>query len=122
MERLTLRPKREKMTIKGKFLSIERNEKDPPVMVLLSDYPLLEATMTAMRSILAGNHETLETYFEAVLMGRESDWTMRLTPRAEEIRDLLADILIRGEFGRIMSIEILEISGDRSIISLEHRP
>ena len=53
LERQVSRPKREKMTIEGRLLIIEQNAKDPPIRVLLSDHPPLQAFVAALRALLS---------------------------------------------------------------------
>jgi len=118
LERLVLRPKRERMVIEGRLLIIETNAKDPPIRVLLSDHPPLEAFVVALRALLAGDQEALEQVFDTALAGEPADWLLRLTPRAPQLRAAVEVILISGSMDTIESIEVLETGGNRSIITL----
>ncbi len=118
LEKQVLRPKKERITVDGNLVTFETNPKDPPVRVLLSDYPALDAFITALRAALSGDLETLEHIYAIVLNGTEESWLLQLTPRSEALREAVSEVRMRGSAGRIMSIEILETGGDRSIITI----
>lgn len=118
LEKQVLRPKKEKITVDGNLVTFETNPKDPPVRVLLSDYPALEAFITALRAALSGDIETLGDIYAIVLDGTEESWSLRLTPRSEALKQAVSEVRMSGSAGRITSIEILETGGDRSIITI----
>lgn len=122
LERQVLSPGRERMTVEGDLLTIEANPKDPPVRVLLSDYPALEAFITALRALLAGDRPTLEHIYAIALAGTEASWRLRLIPKSEQLRDKVREIHISGRAGAIRSIEVIEAGGDRSITTITGSP
>jgi len=118
LERQVVQPKWQRMIIDGDLVSIEENWKDPPIRVLLSDYPALEAFVAALRSILAGDQRSLERTYATALEGTEDAWLLSLTPRPQHLRDAVSEVRITGAGGNIQSIEIMESEGDRTIITI----
>lgn len=118
LERQVVQPKWQRMIIDGDLVTIEENWKDPPIRVLLSDYPALEAFVSALRSILAGDQRSLERTYATALEGTEDAWLLSLTPRPQQLRDAVSEVRITGAGGNIQSIEVMEAGGDRSIITI----
>lgn len=118
LEMQVLAPKKERIVIDGKLVSIEANKADPPTRLLLADYPALNSLVTALRSTLSGDHDSLAALYETELAGGQSDWSLKLTPRGKAQRAAVERIQIRGQAGEIGSIEILEADGDRAIITI----
>lgn len=118
LEKQVLRPKKETITVDGNLVTFESNPKDPPVRVLLSDYPALDAFVTALRAALSGDLENLAHIYAIELKGTEDSWSLQLTPRTDALRKAVSKVQMNGSSGRIMSIEILETGGDRSIITI----
>lgn len=118
LEKRVLRPKKEKITVDGNLVSIETNTKDPPVRVLLSDHPALDALITALRSVLGGDLDALEDSYAIVVDGEGDSWSLHMTPRSEALREAVREVWMRGSAGRIETIEILEAGGDQSLITI----
>jgi hypothetical protein len=118
LERLVLSPKRERMIIDGRLLIIETNAKDPPIRVLLSDHPPLEAFVVALRSLLAGDQGALEQIYDTNLAGGQASWQLRLTPHAPQLSEAVVVVQIKGAADTIESIEVVETGGNRSVITL----
>lgn len=114
-------PRPEIAVIDGNLLSIKTNKADPPIRVLLSDQPVLNALVVALRATLTGDVRLLADHYDADLFGREGDWSLHLTPRAEGIRVAVQEIRLEGSAHQIRTIEILEISGDRSVITISSK-
>lgn len=115
------RPKRETMVIEGDLLTLRSNWKDPPTRVLLADFPGLDALVTALRSVLAGDAATLERVYEVELDGEEGAWTVTLTPRAADLRSVVRSVVLEGSGASVGAVEVWEAGGDRSVITI-HGP
>ena len=118
LEMRTTAPKKERIVIDGRLLSIEANSVDPPLRLLLADYPALEGLVTALRSALAGDHDRLAALFETELTGGQGAWTLKLKPRGKAQRAAIEQIRIHGKAREIGSIEVLEAGGDSSVITI----
>ena len=85
----------------------------------IDDHPLLRAFVESYRGTLAGDLEGLRRYFELDVDGHMDAWQLRLTPRDPELREYLSAVVMRGREGTVYSVETLEASGDRSVMTLE---
>lgn len=86
----------------------------------LGDHPLLLGLATGLRAALAGETDALQRDFDVALDGTEADWLLRLFPRSETLRRDLREIGISGHGARVSTIQVLGMSGDSSIMTLEH--
>ncbi len=112
------RPRRERAVIEGNLLSIEANKVDPPVRILLSGQPVLSALVVALRATLQGDLALLQETYESELSGGSAAWSLRLEPKDADLRATVSALHLRGVESRIASIEVLETSGDRTVITL----
>lgn len=119
--RRVTRPRQELAVIDGNLLSIKTNKADPPVRVLLSDQPVLNALVIALRATLMGDVPLLIANYVADLSGQEGGWSLHLTPRTEGIRIAVQEIRLEGSEHQIRTIEILETTGDRSVITISSK-
>jgi hypothetical protein len=85
----------------------------------IDEHPVLRAFVESYRSTLAGDLETLRRYFKLELGGSMDAWQLRLTPRSSELAERLRAVVMRGREGTVTSVETLEASGDRSVMTLE---
>jgi outer membrane lipoprotein-sorting protein len=122
LERLVLRPTRERMIVDGDVLTIEASRNTPPARVLLSDHPALDGFITALRSVLAGDQGTLERIYAIELEGGEAAWSLRLTPKSERMREAVSEVRIAGAGREITTVEVIETGGDRSVITIRGIP
>jgi len=122
LERQVTRPKPETMIIDGPLLTIEQNPKDPPIRVLLEDYPPLQAFVSALRALLAGDRTALETTFESDFESSGTSWRLTLTPKAVALADAIDAIEVAGKAGSLRSLEIAERNGNRTLVEIQPRP
>jgi outer membrane lipoprotein-sorting protein len=85
----------------------------------IDEHPVLRAFVESYRGTLAGDLETLRRHFELELGGHMDAWQLRLTPRTRELVERLRAVVMRGREGTVTSVETLEASGDRSVMTLE---
>ncbi len=85
----------------------------------IDEHPVLRAFVESYRGTLAGDLETLRRHFELELGGHMDEWQLRLTPRTPELAERLRAVVMRGREGTVTSVETLEASGDRSVMTLE---
>lgn len=85
----------------------------------IDEHPMLRAFVESYRGTLSGDLETLSRYFHLELEGPMDAWLLRLTPRDPELGRYLGAVVMEGRGGRVLRIETLEASGDRSIMTLD---
>lgn len=114
-------PFKERYVVDGDVLRIERGGKRPRT-VLLHEHPALWAFVESFRATLAGNLSTLQRFYEVGLEGDRAHWRLLLRPRDEQMREFVDSIRIEGSNADITAIEILEVGGDNSRLSIGPAP
>ena len=116
LEMVVESPIAERLTIAdGKLTVVSRGE--TRVVDLSSREPLL-AWIEGIRATLAGDESALRRYFEPAVSGTLERWSLTLVPRDSRLRAIVARIAIAGERERVRSIEVDEVSGDRSAMTI----
>jgi hypothetical protein len=115
------RPFKERYVVDGDALRIERDGKRPRT-VSLREHPALWAFVESFRATLAGNRSTLQRFYEISLEGDREHWRLLLRPRNEQMRELVDSIKIEGSNADITAIEILEVGGDSSRLTIGPAP
>ncbi len=111
-------PDSESYEVRGDRLTIEFSDgrrRD----LSIDEHPVLRAFVESYRGTLAGDLETLKRYFDLQLDGRMDEWQLRLTPRRPELAEYLSAVVMLGREGTVTSVETLEASGDRSVMTLD---
>jgi hypothetical protein len=86
--------------------------------VVLQDYPVIWAFVESIRSTLAGDLATLTRFYEVKLDGGERRWRLLLKPRDPQMEEVVSEIRLSGSRNWIDAIEIIEINGDRSVMTI----
>jgi hypothetical protein len=120
LEKRTLRPKRERLRVEGDRLSMERGERS--LELDLRSYPEVAAFVESIRGTLAGDRRALERYYRLRLEGDRASWALTLTPRANAMAALVARVRIAGRRAEISVIEIEQVNGDSTLMSIERLP
>lgn len=113
-------PQSESYEVHGDSLTIEFS--DGRVRNLsVDEHPVLRAFVESYRGTLAGDLDTLQRYFDLELGGRAEDWLLRLKPRHRDLAQYLSEVVMLGRGSTVYSVETLEASGDRSVMSVDSR-
>ncbi len=120
LRKRTLHPQSEDYEADGDWLTVEtpaagRRQFD------LNGYPQLRPFVEAIRATQAGDRVALERYYQLEFRGTPADWSLRLTPGDADAQRYVAVIVLRGQKGRIDSMETLEPDGDRSLMTITSR-
>jgi len=105
-------------TIEGDQLTIKRE--DYVQTVQLSEQPALAAGIYALRSVLQGNKENLQKYFNLKFNEFDSGWTMKLLPKKEIVADKVKVIILRGLGNKIQQVHIQYNNGDSLNTEISH--
>jgi outer membrane lipoprotein-sorting protein len=117
LEKRTLKPKHESMTVDGGALLIERGRQKHRLQ--LQDYPELAAFIESIRGTLAGDRKALERNYRLSLDGTAEHWTLQLLPTDEKMQAVVKRIRIVGGRDAVRSIEITQADGDSSLMLIE---
>ncbi|MGE0734438.1 MAG: outer membrane lipoprotein carrier protein LolA [Alphaproteobacteria bacterium] len=118
LEKHVLRPEDERMVIDGDTLTVERKSDGRTLRARVSDHPALSGFIVALRALFAGDGAALERGYAIQLSGDQGNWLLILEPKDAAIRDKVQVVRIRGVGNRPVDIEVLEASGDRTVIKI----
>jgi hypothetical protein len=122
LEKLTQTPRRESLLLERDRLTIENPERKHRRSVVLQDYPVIWAFVESIRSTLAGDLATLTRFYEVRLEGGERRWRLLLKPLDPQMEEVVSEIRLSGSRNWIDAIEIIEINGDRSVMTITRDP
>ena len=117
LEKRTLKPKAESMTVDAGTLVIERGRQKHRLQ--LQDYPELAAFIDSIRGTLAGDRKALERNYRLNLDGTSEHWTLQLLPLDEKMQAVVKRIRIAGVRDAVRSIEITQSDGDSSLMLIQ---
>jgi outer membrane lipoprotein-sorting protein len=118
LEKDTLLPKPERVTVDGDRLTIEQSGERDRRIVSLRDTPELGAFVESIRATLAGDLPALQRYYNVTLQGSLQAWQMMLEPKERRLREMVKWIRITGRDASIRSIDSEEADGDRSEMTI----
>jgi hypothetical protein len=116
LEKRTNEPRREALTVAGREVTIER--KGASRTLDLSSYPAVVPFVEGIRATLAGDLASLERVFTVDYAGDLSRWALTLTPRDSALARTVARVRIDGMRDTLLTVEIQEADGDRSLMTL----
>jgi Outer membrane lipoprotein carrier protein LolA-like len=117
LEKHTLAPRDERFAVDGETVLIESATRKR-LELRLADYPAIRAFVESIRGTLAGDLAALRRHYRVELDGAWSDWRLHLLPSDPQMAELVQKVLIGGTGGEVRRIEILEASGDRSVMTI----
>lgn len=117
LEKRTLTPKVETLSLDKETLSIEREKQK--LSINLANQPEALAFVDSIRGTLSGNRAALEKNYALHLAGNSDKWVLTLLPSDQKIAALVLRITVSGNKNLIRSIEYLQADGDRALLSME---
>lgn len=117
LEKRTLLPKPESLTIDNDRLEIERRGKR--YSMRLADRPEAIAFADSIRGALTGDQHKLEASYKLDVSGTRDNWGLRLVPSEARLAALVQRIDIKGSDDLIRSIEYTMPDGDRTVMNIE---
>lgn len=115
LEKRTLKPRSESITLDGQQLIVERPGKQR-LSLNLQNYPEAAAFVESIRGTLAGDKTALEKVYKLSLSGNAEKWQLILLPQFSRMSDLITRIRIVGSRADVSRIEFDLADGDRSEI------
>jgi outer membrane lipoprotein-sorting protein len=118
LEKRTLLPREERFAVDGDTVVVENPARKTRFELRLGEYPAIRAFVESIRGTLAGDLASLRRYYRVELVGAWSDWQLHLLPSDPQMAELVQKVVIGGVGGEVRRIEILEASGDRSVMTI----
>jgi hypothetical protein len=113
-----LEPEKQRYVVNGMHLIMEQGGWKRSIDI--SEYPQIRVFVDTFRATLAGDIKTIHQLFVAQLSGNQESWTLSFSPRNKDLSDQVEKIVLKGEVGRLWSIETREHNGDYSIMHLKY--
>jgi Outer membrane lipoprotein carrier protein LolA-like len=120
LEKRTREPRPETLVLNGDQLTVQRGA-DTRVLDLKA-YPAILPLIESMRATLAGESGSLERAFTVEYAGSLAHWMLILVPRDPRVARKVSKVRIEGVRDNLVTVEILESNGDRSLITLRDHP
>ena len=128
IEKVTLSPFMETVTIDGDTMTLKKendsSKQDNVVrsqVVSVQSHPLLKAAVESIRSMLAGDYETLRESYDVSMTGSREAWELSLVPRIDEMLSHVAEIQLSGDDIRIAKVVTIQPDGDETLLALTYR-
>lgn len=118
LEKHTQKPRDESLVLDQGVLTIENKQRNQKRTLVVQQYPAVWALVESIRSTLAGDQATLERFYIVQLKGDASHWRMKLLPRDRQAGMMVKEIVFSGSGGRVSGIEMLEVTGDSSSMTV----
>lgn len=121
LEKLTLQPRFERLTIDGDALTVVDGG-GATRRIDLGEQPELRGLTDAVRATLAGDLPTLQRSFRVTLAGSLPAWRLTLVPISATVARLVEIVRIEGTGKRLTQIETIQANGDSSRMVIEPMP
>lgn len=116
MEKITLKPRPERVTVDRETVTLERNGKKQSLR--LRENPAVAVLVESVRGTLAGDLAALSRTYSIGLAGDTHKWKLMLRPLDAGFTTLVERVEVAGSRSRVTSVEIFQADGDRSVMSL----
>lgn len=116
LEKRTLKPRAETLLLMGEVLTVERAGHRR--VMDLHAYPQVLPFVESIRATLAGDRKALERLFRLDFTGSVSRWTLTLVPLESNIKQSVNQVRIDGAADQLLKVEIRQLDGDRSLMTL----
>jgi hypothetical protein len=116
LEKRTLEPRQETLTLQGDVLTIRRGRRTR--VLDLKSYPQVLPFIESIRATLAGDRHSLESMFRVDYAGNIARWSLLLVPLQPQPAKTVSQIRIEGARDNLLTVEIREVDGDRSLMTL----
>ncbi len=110
-------PKTELFEASGDYLKVQQQGGEVREL-LLQNYPLVATFVNAYRGILSGDKALLMFHFETSFSGDSASWRITLTPKDDEVAQLVQAMMVEGAGKRLTKIIIKESGGDQSVMRI----
>ncbi|WP_424813362.1 LolA family protein [Roseococcus sp. YIM B11640] len=120
LEKHTLTPIDELMSVSGGRLVYERRDRDVRREFTLADQPEMLALVEAIRGTLAGDLAALRRHYEVGFEGRhDGAWRLELRPLSIRVRSSVQRILVMGQAAQVTGVDT---EGNGSTTRMRIRP
>jgi outer membrane lipoprotein-sorting protein len=117
VERNTTSPRPERFTYEHDHITVEAHGRQRRIQA--DAQPALGALTESIRATLAGDEEALRRHYKLALTGTGENWALELTPVNAIMAQRIRQIRIAGSKEQLRLIEIFEVSGDQTQMTID---
>ncbi len=117
LERLVTEPYKERTTIRGESVRVERDREKLRTFAL-NRAPELKGLLMAFSGLLAGEPDAVLRHFEVNAEGMQDTWSMRLTPRDARVQKQLTELRMIGHDDQPACFFMTSSGGAQSVMLL----
>lgn len=117
LEKKTLTPKPESFVLDGDTVTVKRGKRK--MTLPLQNFPKIAIFTESIRGTLAGDQTALEQSYHLSLAGVPQQWALTLSPTDKRVGNEIKSVLVHGAHGNVLSIEISQTDGDRSVMTIQ---
>lgn len=121
LEKRTLQPIKEVLTLQGGTLRLERAGAKPMVMEL-GARPEAAALVESIRGTLAGDLTALRQHYALQVSGTADVWQLVLEPKAAAVKRMVRRVTLQGTRDSVRYVEVEQGDGDRSEMLITPTP
>jgi outer membrane lipoprotein-sorting protein len=118
LEKLTLVPKREELTVDGNRLTITDPRTGADRVVDLAGMPEVSALVDLVRGTLAGDLAALQQHYLVTVEGTAAAWRLTLVPTETRLAGFIKLVRINGEGSEPRIIDTIQANGDWSRMTI----
>lgn len=119
LDKITLEPALERLTVDGDRLVIDTGE--APRVIELDSQPEIRALVDTIRGALSGDLTTLQRNYRIEASGTLESWRLVLHPTSPVVAQLVRTVVITGDRD-VRSIESLQANGDTDRLTITPEP
>ncbi|MCH2108710.1 MAG: outer membrane lipoprotein carrier protein LolA, partial [Polyangiaceae bacterium] len=93
----------------GELVSISEGERRA---IDLKDKPSLQALVSSLLHLLAGNRQKLEKSYKVVFQSSGRKWSVELLPKSPELKKMVLSLKMSGQGEVLQELQVREASGD----------
>ena len=120
LEKRTVSPKPERVLVDRDRVTLERGGK--AYSMGLRENPGVAVLVESIRATLAGDLDALTRTYSAAVTGDAARWKLLLRPLDPSVSSLVERVEIGGSQGEVKTVEIFQVDGDRSVMTLQPGP
>ena len=120
LEKRTTAPKPERVVVDRDRITLERGGRT--LSMGLHDNPGVAVLVESIRATLAGDLAALTRTYSAAVTGDAARWKLLLRPLDPSVSSLVERVEIGGSQGDVKTVEIFQVDGDRSVMTLQPGP
>jgi len=120
LEKRTTAPKAERVVVERDRIVLDRAGRT--FAMGLRDNPGVAVLVESIRATLAGDLSALTKTYSAAVAGDTGRWTLTLRPLDPAVSSLVSRVEISGSEGIVKTVEIFQVDGDRSVMTLQPAP